>query len=117
MRRINSIISSSKTKKDYGILAASAITNRIVAYTIVTIGLYSGAILIFLKHGIPLFLSNLFIILLFGVTGYFAFLLQLAFNKNAAQNLTKLYLIILKTQRHKHHQQGKEVRAKASLTN
>ena len=105
-----------QTKKDYGILAASAITNRIVAYTIVTIGLYSGATLIFLKPGVPAFLSNLFIIFLVGVTAYFAFLLYLAFVKNAAQNLTNLYLKILKTLRPKHYHQGKKVRTKASLS-
>jgi uncharacterized protein (TIRG00374 family) len=72
--------------------------------------------LIFLKPGVPAFLSNLFIIFLIGVTGYFAFLLYLAFNKNAAKNLTDLYLKILKTLRPKHYHQEKEVRTKASLT-
>jgi len=105
------------TKKGYGILAASAITNRIVAYIIVTIGLYSGAILIFLKTGVLSFLSNLLVIFLVSVTGYFSFLIYLAFSKNAAQNLSILYLKILKTLRPKHYEKGKEAHIKASVTN
>jgi uncharacterized protein (TIRG00374 family) len=96
-----------ETEKGYGVLAASAITNRIVAYTIVTIGLYSGAILIFLKPDLPPVISNLFIIFLIGVTGYLAALLYLAFVKQAAKNITDLYQKILKIVRPKLYEQTK----------
>ncbi len=93
-----------QTHKGYGVLAASAITNRIVAYTIVTIGLYAGAILIFLKPDVPPVITNLFVFFLIGVTIYLAVLLYLAFVKQAAANITKLYQKIRKALRPKNYQ-------------
>ena len=92
-----------ETQENYGALAAAAVTNRVVAYTIVTIGLYVGAALILFKPGVPPILSNIFMIFLIGVTIYYATLLYLAVDKRAARNLTKLYLILLKTFRPKHY--------------
>jgi uncharacterized protein (TIRG00374 family) len=77
-----------ETKENYGELASAAVTNRIVAYTIVTIGLYSGAAIILLKPGVPGIITNIFITFLVGVTGYYAVLLYLALEKTAAKNLT-----------------------------
>jgi uncharacterized protein (TIRG00374 family) len=51
-----------ETKENYGSLAAAAVTNRIVAYLIVTTGLYSGAVLIFLNPTVPPVISNIFIV-------------------------------------------------------
>ncbi len=85
-----------ETKKGYGTLAASAITNRIVAYTIVTIGLYAGTVLILLKPGIPGFIVNLFVLFVVGVTLYLAVLVYLALFKEGANNITKIYKAILK---------------------
>jgi glycosyltransferase 2 family protein len=93
-----------QTKKSYGVLAASAITNRIVAYTIVTIGLYTGAILIFLKPSTPPVLSNVFFLFVVGVTAYTVVLLYLAFVKQAAKNLTLVYQKIMKRLRPKTYQ-------------
>jgi uncharacterized protein (TIRG00374 family) len=105
-----------ETGKGYGTLASSAVTNRIVAYTIVTIGLYSGAILIFLKSGVPPIVSNLFIIFLAGVTIYLAALLYLAFVKQAASNFALIYQKIMKRLRPKHFSSFIEMQAKASLS-
>jgi uncharacterized protein (TIRG00374 family) len=105
-----------ETRKGYGVIAASAVTNRIVAYTIVTIGLYAGSTLIFLKPGISPVISNIFIIFLFGVTSYLAVLLYLAFVKQAAQNITRLYKKIMEVVRPKHYTSFKEAQTKRSLS-
>lgn len=105
-----------QTGKSYGILAASAVTNRIVAYVIVVLGLYSGAILIFLKPGVPQVILNVFIVFIVGVTIYLAVLLYLAFAKHAARNIARLYEKILKTIRPKHYHPEKEAQREASLT-
>lgn len=106
-----------ETGESYGVLAASAITNRLVAYTVVAIGLYSGAILVFLKPGIPPIISNVFIIFLIGVTIYLAVLLYLAFVKQAAQNIERTYVKILKIIRPKHVNLWKEAKREKSLEN
>jgi uncharacterized protein (TIRG00374 family) len=104
-----------QTRKKYGVLAACAITNRIVAYTIVTIGLYSGAILIFLKPSISPIISNVFLVFLTGVTIYLAVLLYLAFAKHAARDFSKLYVKIMRTLRPRSYQLGKEEQTRESL--
>jgi conserved hypothetical protein len=106
-----------ETKKSYGTLAASAITNRIVAYSIVVIGLYSGAVLIFLKPGVPAVIANIFILFLVGVTIYAAVLLYLAFVKSAAQNINRLYQKILKAFRRKNYQETQAPPSGESLSN
>jgi len=105
-----------ETKKGYGLLAASAITNRIVAYTIVTIGLYGGAILIFLKPGISPVITNVFVIFLIGVTIYTSALLYLAFVKQAAGNITAIYERILKAVKGKKYKETQAQQAKVSLS-
>jgi uncharacterized protein (TIRG00374 family) len=53
-----------ETHENYGALASAAITNRIVAYTVVTVGLYGGALLIFLKPSVSPAITNVFILFL-----------------------------------------------------
>ena len=105
----------SETKENYGALGAVAVTNRIVAYTVVTVGLYSGAFLIFLKPGIPSIVTNLFILFLVGVTIYMGVLLYLAFSKQAARNITNLYLKLLKIFRPKRYHVNKIEKTQKSL--
>jgi uncharacterized protein (TIRG00374 family) len=105
-----------ETKKNYGALGAVAVTNRIVAYTVVTVGLYSGAALIFLKPGVPSIITNLFILFLVGVTIYMGVLLYLAFAKNAAKNITKLYLKLLKIFNPKRYRLSKIEKTQKSLS-
>jgi uncharacterized protein (TIRG00374 family) len=104
-----------ETEQNYGAIASAAVTNRIVAYTIVTIGLYSGAILIFLKPGTPPLITNIFITFLVSVTVYMMVLLYLAFFKGAAKNLTKFYLKLLKTFRPKRYRLSKIQKTRKSL--
>jgi hypothetical protein len=106
-----------QTGKSYGVLAASAITNRLVAYTILASGLYSGAILVFLKPGIPSVISNIFVVFVIGVTIYLVVLLYLAFVKNTARNISRLYQKILKALRPKHYQSFKDTQREKSLAN
>lgn len=104
-----------ETDKSYGVLAASAVTNRIVAYTIVTIGLYSGGALIFLKPGVPSVISNVFYVLLAGVTFYLAVLLYLASAKHAAKNFAAVYQKLYKTLRPKSYSPFKDLQTRQSL--
>ncbi|HYA77558.1 MAG TPA: lysylphosphatidylglycerol synthase transmembrane domain-containing protein [Verrucomicrobiae bacterium] len=106
-----------ETKENYGALGAVAVTNRIVAYTVVTVGLYSGAALILFKPGIPFFITNVFILFLVGVTIYMGVLLYLAFGKQAAKNITRLYLGLLKTFRPKSYRASKIETTQESLQN
>jgi uncharacterized protein (TIRG00374 family) len=105
-----------ETKKDYGILAASAIANRIVAYTVVTIGLFGGATIIFLKPGISPIIFNVFILFLVGISIYMVFLLYLAFVKRAAKNFSRLYSRILRVLRPKKYLSESEVQREESLS-
>ena len=104
-----------ETKENYGALGAVAVTNRIVAYTVVTVGLYSGAALIFLKPGVPSIITNIFILFLVGVTIYMGVLLYLAFSKQAARNIAKLYLKLLKIFRPKRYRLSKIEKTQKSL--
>ncbi len=104
-----------ETGKSYGVLAASAVTNRLVAYTVLAAGLYSGAILIFLKPGIPTVISNIFVIFVIGVSIYLVVLLYLAFVKHAARNISRLYQKILKVLRPKHYRPFKDTQREMSL--
>ncbi len=104
-----------ETGKSYGVLAASAITNRLVAYIIVAFGLYSGAILVFLKPGITPAISNIFVFFLIGVTLYLAVLLYLAFVKQSAQNISRIYQKILKKVSPKRYSVWKETQREKSL--
>jgi len=106
-----------ETKENYGALGAVAVTNRIVAYTVVTVGLYSGAAIIFLKRGIPSFIINVFILFLVGVTIYMVVLFYLAFGEQAARNFTRFYLRLLKKFRPKSYRVSKIETTQASLAN
>jgi uncharacterized protein (TIRG00374 family) len=83
-----------ETNENYGAIAASSVTNRIVAYSVVTTGLCVGALFLFTKADIPPMIGNLFILLLVGAAAYLAVLLFLAFYKGAAEIFAKLYFKI-----------------------
>lgn len=85
-----------ETNEDYGAIAASSVTNRIIAYTVVTSGLCVGSVFVLLKTGVPSLIVNLFVVLLTGSAAYLAVLLFLAFYRGAAGILAKAYLRINK---------------------
>jgi uncharacterized protein (TIRG00374 family) len=105
-----------ETKENYGAIASAAITNRIVAYSVVTVGLYIGALVIFLKPSVSSTITNVFIFFLVGVTIYMVVLFYLAFVKEAARNLTRIYLRLLKRFRPKHYRLSKEEKTRKSLS-
>lgn len=104
-----------ETKENFGALGSVAVTNRIVAYTVVTIGLYTGAALLFLKHGVPAIISNIFITFVVSITIYMGVLFYLAFDKFAARNIARLYLKIVRTFRPKHYRANQEEDTRRSL--
>jgi glycosyltransferase 2 family protein len=104
-----------ETNEDYGALAVAAIANRIVAYTVVIVGLYSGAIFIFSSSSIPSILTSIFIIFLLGVTAYYSVLLYISINKRASRILTDIYLKIIKILRPKLYSQRKIEKIQQSL--
>ena len=79
-----------ETSKSYGAVASSAVTNRLVAYTIVTSGLYVGAAYVLFKPNVPPLITNIFILLIAGSTAYVAVLLLLAFSKGSSDKLATL---------------------------
>jgi glycosyltransferase 2 family protein len=81
-----------ETKESLGAIAAGGITNRIVSYIIVVTGLYTSAILLFLKSTIPTFILSFLILILFGASVYLMILLYLGFSKKAASRITALVL-------------------------
>jgi uncharacterized protein (TIRG00374 family) len=105
-----------ETQENYGALAAAAVTNRIVAYAVVTVGLYSGAILIFLRPTVSSAIGNVFILFLVGVTIYMGVLLYLAFFKEAAKNITIFYLKLLKIFSPKRYRLSKIEKTRKSLS-
>jgi uncharacterized protein (TIRG00374 family) len=84
------------SKESYGAIASSAVTNRLVAYTIVTSGLYIGAAYVLFKPNVPPLITNLFILLIAGSTAYLVVLLLLAFSQGSADKLAKIYFEVYK---------------------
>jgi uncharacterized protein (TIRG00374 family) len=85
-----------ETKENYGAIAASSVTNRIIAYTVVTSGLCAGAVFVLLKANVPSLIVNLFFLLIAGSVAYLAVLLFLAFYQGAAEIFSKIYFKINK---------------------
>jgi uncharacterized protein (TIRG00374 family) len=79
------------TNASYGSIGASAVTNRLAAYAVVTTGLYVGSAFILFKPNVPPIISNVFIFLIVGASIYLAALLVLAFYKGAASAFAKAY--------------------------
>ena len=70
-------------------------TNRIVAYSVVTTGLAAGSIFVLSKANVPPMIVNLFILLVVGAAAYLAVLLFLAFYEGAAEIFGKLYFKVI----------------------
>ena len=93
-----------ETKDNFGAIAAGGITNRIVAYLIVVAGLWSSAILLFLRSSIPSLILSFLVLILFGATAYLAILLYLAFSKQAASKIASLIVRIRRVLQPKKYQ-------------
>jgi uncharacterized protein (TIRG00374 family) len=106
-----------ETQKQYGAIASSAVTNRIVAYIIVTSGLYVGASFIFLTLDAPDIIIDLFVAFLIGTTAYLAALLLLALVKQTSTVMAKIYLKTLKTFKPKSFNAEAIAKTEASFAN
>jgi uncharacterized protein (TIRG00374 family) len=90
-----------ETNESYGSIAAGGVTNRIVAYVIVVVGLYTSALILYTQSDVPTIISSVFIFILAGATIYLAILLYLAFSEQAAGKIASLGLRLLRTLRPK----------------
>jgi uncharacterized protein (TIRG00374 family) len=90
-----------ETNESYGSIAAGGVTNRIVAYIIVVLGLYTSAVILYTKSAVPTIVSSVFIFVLAGASIYLAILLYLAFSEQAAGKIASLGLKLLRTLRPK----------------
>jgi uncharacterized protein (TIRG00374 family) len=106
-----------ETNENYGSIAASSVTNRIVAYSVVTTGLCVGAAFLFTKADVPPVIGNLFIFLLVGSAAYLAVLLFLAFYEGAAEIFAKLYFKINSRMRPKKNTLEELEKARGTLNN
>jgi uncharacterized protein (TIRG00374 family) len=95
-----------ETYENYGSIAAGGITNRIVAYIIVVTGLYTSAILLFIRPNIPPLITSFFVFILVGASLYLGVLLYLAFSKEAAGKLASVGLKVLRKIRPKKYSSG-----------
>jgi glycosyltransferase 2 family protein len=85
-----------ETSESYGAIASSAVTNRLIAYAIVTTGLYIGAAYVLFRPNVPPLITNIFILLIAGDTAYMVVLLLLAFSKGSSDKLAAVYFKIIK---------------------
>jgi uncharacterized protein (TIRG00374 family) len=80
-----------ETKEDLGAIAASAVTNRIVEYVIVTSVLFTSVAIILSTENLPSVISGFLIFMLSGSSVYLAILLYLALNERAATVLVSIW--------------------------
>jgi glycosyltransferase 2 family protein len=95
-----------ETRENYGAIGAASITNRVLGYSIVTVGLSSGIIFLIARAKIPAFAINLLVLSWIGAMAYLSVLLYLAIGKKAAENLAAFILKILKALRIKRYRSG-----------
>ncbi len=105
-----------ETNGDMGAIAASAITNRVVEYSIVTIGL-TGSVLALLSLGnVPSIVTDFLSLVLIGAVVYLAILLFLVLNERAARIIVSVGIRLLRFLRVKRYSSSDAVeKAQASL--
>jgi uncharacterized protein (TIRG00374 family) len=80
-----------ENRENYGAIAASSITNRMITYVISAVGLFAGIMLLFIRPStVPVFVLNLLIVALIGTAIYLVALFYLAVEERAAAKLTSL---------------------------
>ena len=85
-----------ETNADLGAIAASAITNRVVEYSIVAVGLFGSVMVLLSSNMVPSLVSGFLSLLLIGVIIYLAILLFLVLNERAAQIIVSIWLRLLR---------------------
>jgi glycosyltransferase 2 family protein len=84
-------------RENYGAIAASSITNRIISYVISSIGLLTGIVLLLSRAAASPFLLDLLIVALMGTVIYLVVLFYLAFDEKAPKNLATVVFKLLKS--------------------
>ncbi len=103
-----------ETHGEFGAIAASAVTNRIVEYSIVAIGL-SGSVIALSSTNVPTYVSGFLTLVLVGVLIYLIILLFLALKERAAEALVSIGFRLLRFLRLKRYNSTKADKTKASL--
>ena len=105
-----------ETNGDMGAIAASAITNRIVEYSIVTVGLFGSVFALVSLGKVPSLVTDFLSLVLVGVVVYLAILLVLVLNERAARTIVSMGIRLLRFLRIKRYQSSDALeRAQASL--
>ncbi len=104
-----------ETQGDLGAIAASAVTNRIVEYSIVAIGLSGSVVALSLTSNVPMYVSGFLTLVLTGVLIYLTILLLLALKERAAETLVSIGFRLLRFLRLKRYNSTTAEKTKASL--
>jgi glycosyltransferase 2 family protein len=95
-----------ETQDNYGVVGAAGITNRIVAYSVVTIGLTIGLFFVLTSRNVPSFAVGLMILAWLGALAFFSGMLYLALSENAAEKIAFLLVKMLKALHVKKYSSG-----------
>ena len=86
-----------ENRENYGAIAASSITNRMISYFISSVGLFTGILLLLIRpNTVPVYVLNLLIVALIGTAIYLLALFYLAVEERAAAKLTSLLFRVAK---------------------
>jgi uncharacterized protein (TIRG00374 family) len=86
-----------ENRENYGAIAASSITNRMITYVISSVGLFTGILLLLIRpNTVPVYILNLLIVALIGTTIYLIALFYLAVEEQAAAKLTSLLFTVVR---------------------
>jgi uncharacterized protein (TIRG00374 family) len=78
-------------QENYGAVAASSLTNRIISYFLTSIGLLTGILLFLTRaNSVPLLVLQLLVVALLGTLGYLAGLFYLAIDEKAAEKVVSV---------------------------
>ena len=92
-----------ETNGDMGAIAASAITNRVVEYAIVTVGLFGSVFVLLSVGNIPSIVTDFLFLVLIGVVVYVAILMVLVMNERAARIIVSIGIRLLRLLRVKRY--------------
>ena len=95
-----------ETKVSYGTVAAAGITNRIVSYTVVTIGLFIGFVYLISNPSVPMFATGFLFVAWLGALSWLLVLLSLALSERITKKLAAILLRVLRTLRMRRYSEG-----------
>jgi len=106
-----------ETRDSYGAIAAAGVTNRIVAYSVVTAGLSTGIIYLLVNPTeFPVFATGLLFLAWLGALAWLTVLLCLALSKRALKKFASILVKVLKTLRIHRYSEGLSPKTLESLS-